>query len=111
MLDTTRAYALEKLSASGETIAISRRHADYYYDLLTETSNDTVTDEFAGCTHEIDNIRAALTWAFSPGGDTSAGVRLAAAATPVWLGLSYLAECLSWTRQALQHSASRAAQS
>jgi predicted ATPase/DNA-binding winged helix-turn-helix (wHTH) protein len=102
MLDTTRAYALEKLSASGETIAISRRHADYYYDLLTETSNDTVTDEFAGCTHEIDNIRAALTWAFSPGGDTSAGVRLAAAATPVWLGLSYLAECLSWTRQALE---------
>jgi predicted ATPase/DNA-binding winged helix-turn-helix (wHTH) protein len=102
MLDTTRAYALEKLNESGETIAISRRHADYYCDLLAEASNDKVTDEFSGCAREIDNIRAALTWAFSPGGDTPAGVRLAAASTPVWLGLSLLAECLSWTRQALE---------
>jgi predicted ATPase/DNA-binding winged helix-turn-helix (wHTH) protein len=102
MLDTTRAYALEKLNESGETIAISRRHADYYCNLLAEVSNDTVADEFAGCAREIGNIRAALTWSFSPGGDASAGVRLAAASTPVWLGLSLLAECLSWTRQALE---------
>jgi predicted ATPase len=102
MLDTTRAYALERLNESGETIAISRRHADYYCNLLSEASNDTVTGEFAGCAREIDNIRAALTWAFSHGCDTSAGVRLAAASTPVWFGLSLLAECLSWTRQALE---------
>jgi len=102
LLDTTRAYALEKLSESGEATAISRRHADYYANLLTAVApNDTAANEFADCAWEIDNIRAALTWAFSPEGDTSAGVRLAAASTPVWLGLSLLAECLSWTRQAL----------
>src|SRR5262249_26010768 len=74
------------------------RHADYYRNLLAEASNDT----FADCAHEIDNIRAALTWAFSPEGDISARVQLAAAATPVWLELSLLAECLAWTRKALE---------
>jgi len=103
LLDTTRAYALEKLHESGEATAIGRRHADYYRNLLAAVaSNDTAADEFAGCVREIDNIRAALTWAFSPGGDVSAGARLAAASTPVWLGLSLLAECLSWTRKALE---------
>jgi predicted ATPase len=103
LLDTTRAYALEKLKESGEATAISRRHADYYGHLLTAVAlNDTAANEFADCAREIDNIRAALTWAFSPGGDTSAGVRLAAASTPVWLGRSLIAECLSWTRKALE---------
>jgi non-specific serine/threonine protein kinase len=32
----------------------------------------------------------------------SAGVRLVAASTPVWLGLTLLAECLSWARKALE---------
>jgi predicted ATPase len=73
MLDTTRAYALEKLSESAETIAITRRYANYYCNLLAAAPNDTLTVEFAGCAREIDNIRAALTWAFSPEGDISAG--------------------------------------
>jgi predicted ATPase/DNA-binding winged helix-turn-helix (wHTH) protein len=101
LLDTTRVYALEKLNESDETTETSRRHADYYYNLLAETPNDT-TDTFADCAHVSDNIRAALTWAFSSGGDMSAGVRLAAASTPVWLERSLLAECLSWTRKALE---------
>src|SRR5262249_11297450 len=34
LLDTTRAYALEKLDASGERARIARRHAEYYQDLF-----------------------------------------------------------------------------
>src|SRR5215467_1552353 len=34
MLDTTRAYALEKLTESGELQEFSRRHAEYYRGLL-----------------------------------------------------------------------------
>jgi predicted ATPase len=103
LLDTTRAYALEKLTEDSEATSISRRHADYYEHLLTAVAlNDTTADEFADRAREIDNIRAALTWAFSSGGDASTGVRLAAASEPVWLGLSLLAECLSWTRKALE---------
>ena len=103
LLDTTRAYALEKLHESGEATAIGRRHADYYRNLLEAVApNGTAAHGCAGCVREIDNIRAALTWSFSPGGDVSAGARLAAASTPIWLGLSLLAECLSWTRKALE---------
>jgi predicted ATPase len=34
LLDTTRAYALEKLGDGGELKAIARRHAEYYRDLF-----------------------------------------------------------------------------
>src|SRR5262252_6869205 len=54
MLDTTRAYAIEKLNETGETAEISRRHADYYYNLLVQTAHDTATDTFADCAHESD---------------------------------------------------------
>ena len=35
----------------------------------------------------IDNLRAALDWAFSPGGDAAIGVALTAAAVPLWMHL------------------------
>ena len=50
---------------------------------------------------EIDNLRAALDWAFSPGGDGSIGVALTAAAVPLWMRLSLLEECRSRVKQAL----------
>jgi predicted ATPase len=34
LLDTTRAYALEKLAESGELEAVARRHAEFYRDLF-----------------------------------------------------------------------------
>src|SRR5260370_39420402 len=50
---------------------------------------------------EIDNLRAALDWAFSPGGDGSIGVALTAAAVALWMRLSLLKECRSRAKQAL----------
>ena len=51
--------------------------------------------------HEIDNLRAALDWAFSPGGDASVGVALTAAAVPLWMHLSLMDECRARVEQAL----------
>ena len=42
---------------------------------------------------QIDNLRAALDWAFSPQGDASIGVALTAAAVPLWMHLSLMEEC------------------
>ena len=50
---------------------------------------------------EIDNLRAALDWAFSPGGDTSIGVALTAAAVPLWMHLSLMEECRGRVERAL----------
>ncbi len=49
---------------------------------------------------EIDNLRAGLDWAFSPGGDGSIGAALATAAVPLWMHLSLLEERRSRAKQA-----------
>jgi predicted ATPase/DNA-binding winged helix-turn-helix (wHTH) protein len=115
LLETTRAYALEKLSASGELHAFSRRHAAYFRDVFetargewdTRPSSDWLV--FYG--HHLDNVRAALDWAFSPHGDAEIGVALTVAAVPLWLHLSLIAECGARAHQALSrraHGAERA---
>ena len=50
-------------------------------------------DDLAPATRELDNIRAALDWAFSRDGDVEIGTRLTAAFAPVWQMLSLMGEC------------------
>lgn len=45
---------------------------------------------------EIDNIRAALRWAFGSGGDASIGMALAVDFAPMWMDLRLLAELRGW---------------
>jgi hypothetical protein len=105
LLDTTRAYALEKLTASGERETLARRHAAYYRDLFERAEAGWETrpaaEWLAEYGWEIDNLRAALDWAFSPAGEVSIGVALATAAVPLWTHLSLMDECRSRVEQAL----------
>ena len=94
LLDTTRAYAIEQARRERRARRIARRHAEYYRDLFERAEGEVrgaargrMAGEYA---REIDNLRAALDWAFSPGGDRSIGVLLTAAAVPLWLRLSLL---------------------
>jgi predicted ATPase/DNA-binding winged helix-turn-helix (wHTH) protein len=102
LLETTRAYAFEKLSESGELTAIKRRHALFFRDLLGSATSDQAdnasTEAYPA---EIDNIRAALAWAFSPAGDAVIGVALAAASAPTWIEMALLSECRGWMAAAL----------
>ena len=97
LLETIRAYALEKLADSGEADAAARRHAEFLRDLIVPPATASVlrlsVDDVARFGREIDNVRAALDWSFSPGGDASIGVALTAAFAPVWVHLSLLSEC------------------
>jgi predicted ATPase len=105
LLDTMRAYALEKLNESGEMAVVSRRHAEFYRGLFeraeTEWETQSSSEWLAEYGRHIDNVRAALDWAFSAGGDASVGVALTAAAVPLWMHLSLLDECRSRAEQAL----------
>jgi tetratricopeptide (TPR) repeat protein len=49
----------------------------------------------------LPNVRAALNWSFSDGGDRTIGVDLAASAAQFFLELTLLTECYRWTQQAL----------
>jgi predicted ATPase/DNA-binding winged helix-turn-helix (wHTH) protein len=105
LLDTTRAYAIEKLDAGGERERTARRHAEYCLTLLKragdEASARPSADWLADYAREIDNLRGALDWAFSRTGDGSLGTALTTAAGPLWLRLSLFEECGSRVAQAL----------
>ena len=89
LLETTRAYVLEKLTQSSERDEIARHHAEYYRHLLQRAAVESLTrpaaEWLAAYGPDVDNLRAALDWAFSPSGDPSVGVALTIASVPLWL--------------------------
>jgi len=97
LLETTRLYALQKLGESGEREQIARRHAEFYRDRFERAEAEWETRRTAEWQDDygwkIGNLRAALDWTFSPGGDASVGVALAAAAVPLFMHLSLVEEC------------------
>ena len=105
LLETTRAYALERLVQTGEFNATARRHARCCLNVFESAASEVgtrPTDEWlAEYAPRIDNVRAALGWAFSPDGDASIGVALTAAAVTLWMHLSLMDECRSRAEQAL----------
>jgi len=105
LLDTTRAYAIEKLAESGERERIACSHAAYYRDLFERAEKEAAArparEWLADYAGEIDNLRAALDWAFAPGGDGAMAVALTAVAVPLWLRLSLLDECRSRVKHVL----------
>jgi predicted ATPase len=105
LLDTTRVYALEKLADSGEREQLARRHAEYYRDLFERAEAEQETrptlEWLAEYGQKIDNLRVALDWAFSVGGDPSLAVSLTAAAVASWMQLSLVEESRRRVGQAL----------
>ena len=102
LLEIARAYAMTKLVEAGEADMVSRRHATYYRGLLEAAQNRTArTASAATFVPVIDNIRAALNWAFASDDDRSTAVALAAASAPIWLDMSLLTECHVWMGKAL----------
>ena len=97
LLETIRAYALEKLAENGEYPGAARSHAKYFRDLVSPVAAGARAwlsrDDVARCGRELDNVRAALDWAFSPEGDVETGARLTAAFAPIWQALSLIGEC------------------
>jgi predicted ATPase/DNA-binding winged helix-turn-helix (wHTH) protein len=106
LLDTTRAYALEKLATSGEQDSMAERHASFSIQMLesnpvnlfdlkfTEAAADAVRDY-------LGNIRAALEWSFGPDGNDPKAIRLAAAASQLLLAMALLLECRTWMEKAI----------
>ncbi len=107
LLDTIRAYALEKLVESGEAGDAARCHAEVFRDLFGFAEDGSQlqpsAEAMARFAREIDNIRAALDWAFSPSGDPAIGVILTAHCAPAWVHSAMLPECAERTLCALRH--------
>jgi predicted ATPase/DNA-binding winged helix-turn-helix (wHTH) protein len=105
LLDTTRAYAFEKLLAADGVAAAAERHAAYYNQWL-EQILDVPMDllggpERAARAGQLGNVRAALGWSFGPHGEGARATSLAAGAGVFLVAMSLLAEAHRWTSQAL----------
>lgn len=105
LLDTTRAFAADKLVENGEADRVARAHAEYFRDFLHDIALKSKGMQSAGgflpYADHLPNVRAALNFSFSESGDRTIGVDLAASAAQFFLELTLLTECYRWTRQAL----------
>jgi predicted ATPase/DNA-binding winged helix-turn-helix (wHTH) protein len=105
LLETTRAYAREKLIETAGLDRVARRHAEYYRDLFQRAEAEFETrptaEWLAAYRPHLDDVRLALDWAFSPSGDVGVGAALTAATVPLWTHLSLLTECCARVEQAI----------
>jgi predicted ATPase/DNA-binding winged helix-turn-helix (wHTH) protein len=96
LLDTTRAFAVEKLMEAGELATISCRHATYLCAALHDAETCWEAEDAAlwisKFGHLIDDVRGALDWAMSAAGDRELAGRITALSAILWFGLSLLEE-------------------
>jgi len=105
LLDTTRAYALEKLEEHGEFDPISLRHAEYVIQQL-ESQKEVLSaqpraERVAAYSWQLSNVRSALEWSFGSHGNDEIATRLAVASTQPFMELSLLTEWQGWAEQAI----------
>ena len=105
LLDTTRAYAWQKLTESGEHLHIGRYHCEYMIRALEQFG---VTIRVIPSPASIDffvlnlsNLRAALEWSFSDQEDTGLGSKLAGVSACLFFQVGLLPECRAWTERAI----------
>lgn len=107
LLETIREYALERLAASGEEVAIRRRHAGYFVALAEEAEPHLQGTARRGWIRRLaadyDNLREALQWSLThPATTTDIYLRLCGALAWFWRHQGSLSEGLGWLESALQ---------
>ena len=107
-LDSTRAYAMEKLAECGEVEPAHRRHAEYCVELLGVARADIERMQrtawltrYAGW---VDDVRDALRWTFSNPDSNALGMRVTIAAIPFGKQMSLIEECRIAVERALDDS-------
>jgi tetratricopeptide (TPR) repeat protein len=99
MLETIRQYAQEKLDEAGEASLVRDHHLEYFRSLAMQARpHFRDSEQFVWLDRfetELDNVRAALTWALQ-GGSVEAGLRLASDLGVVtgafWVNRGHIAE-------------------
>jgi predicted ATPase/DNA-binding winged helix-turn-helix (wHTH) protein len=105
LLDTTRAYAMQKLADVGEATGIARRHARYVQRALEQTMGESSGGDRTSRSQEraglLGDARAALTWAYAEDAGTDVRVPLAGACARLFVELNLLNEGRLWASRAL----------
>lgn len=96
LLNTTRAYAFEKLVKTDDISTILRWHAEQLLKLMRQAELGWETmrrsDWVANYGYAIDDVRAALEWSFSTDGDPELGSALTVVSVPFGFQLALVEE-------------------
>ncbi len=99
LLETTRAYALERLAEAGETERMLRQHALAMCAVLESSEGDDqhwrmTPADIAPAESELDNLRAALAWVSTAADSNELAIALAGKSHRVWMATHLLSEGL-----------------
>ncbi|MER6581321.1 BTAD domain-containing putative transcriptional regulator [Nonomuraea sp. NPDC001023] len=104
MLETIRAYALDRLAEADETAEYRDRHARHLLDLaeraVPELRTATQVEWIERLAAERDDFAAALRWLIDRG-EAGPALRLCGALNWYWWMCGYRRESAAWARQAL----------
>jgi predicted ATPase/DNA-binding CsgD family transcriptional regulator len=106
MLETIREYALERLVETGDERRVRDAHLAYFLRRVEEgwpepPLGHLVGEAAARLSGDHDNLRAALTWAWTSG-DTTTGLELAASLVPFWSLHLHFKEGRQWLYRFLE---------
>ncbi len=106
LLESGRAFALERLGDAGEAAAVARRHAEATRDTFEQADAQqwTLRDDLLvpPLLPEIDNLRAAVGWAAGPQGDAELLVALVGASSVIFKAAGLVHEGLGWCAMAIE---------
>jgi tetratricopeptide (TPR) repeat protein len=114
MLETIRAYALERLAESRELDAMRAAHAGYFGKIVIDQVTFGLYSPEAlhwlnWLERENDNIRATLAWSLSASGNKEMGVNVLFALAWFWYRRGLCIEGSHWAEQVLASSVVQAA--
>ncbi len=105
LLESTRQYALEKLTASGELERVARRHAEYYLGVAKKAERNfgtiSLSEWLTSLEPEVENFRATLEWALAREQQVPLGSEVVSALDMLWWHGGLESEGRRWVEVAL----------
>jgi predicted ATPase/DNA-binding CsgD family transcriptional regulator len=106
LLETIRAYGLDRLRDSGDEPAVRGRHRDHYLALTERAEKDWFGPRQRSWLVRLDQERAnlwtAMDFSLADPGEAGHGVRMAGALWPYWVAGGYVREGRLWMDRALE---------
>jgi len=104
LLESTRAYALEKLTEKGDPERLARSHAEYFRRQAEAADESYFTSPSAAWLAreeiELENYRSALEWSLTDGRDVRLGAAIAGSLERIWLLAGLIVEGRYWIDRA-----------
>ncbi len=100
LLESTRAYAVDKLRVAGERERLARRYAEYFRDRAVDASErygiGSAVAWLDDVERDLDNYRAALEWSITQANNAAIGGAIASSLERLWRRAGLSAEGRYW---------------